>query len=161
MKDSKPLDKSYRSTNLHKYKKINTNIEKTNIYLLVQIIWTDKIKVIKYLSVNTNNNNLIPTTKPSIYLQNYSNIVNKLKFDLNDNLILNVYILNSFDVLDIVNYKINTVILDNNILYRNLINEFTKLRPLYYLVNKTNETKQIILENEIDKLTDIMDNLKI
>jgi len=159
MKDSKPLNKSYRSTNLHKYK--NLNIEKTNIYLLVQIIWTDKIKVIKYLSVNTNNNNLIPTTKPSIYLQNYSNIVNKLKFDLNENLILNVYILNSFDVLDIVNYKINTVILDNNILYSNLINEFTKLRPLYYLVNKTNQTKQIILQNEIDKLTDIMDNLKI
>jgi hypothetical protein len=158
MKDPKPLHKSYRCVNLHKYK--NIYIEKTNIYLLVQIIWTDKIKVIKYLSLNTNNN-LIPTTKPLIYLQNYSNIVNKLKFELNNNIILNIYILNSFDVLDIVNYKINTIILDNKMIYSNLINEFTKIIPLYYLVNKTNQIKQIILDNEIDKLSNIMGNLKL
>ena len=66
MKELKPIKKSYRSANLEKLQLINYY---NNIYLLINIKNIFNIQIVKYLTLNRENNILL-TNKPSIYLEN-------------------------------------------------------------------------------------------
>ena len=111
---TRPIHKSHRSINLHKFV-ANQKIKpiKTIAYLLIQKcnqMTPSDFVTIKYLSTNSNSQfTYLPTTKPHIYLTNQANILYELPIDINPNLIVYVYWLQSIEILDIFNYKINYV----------------------------------------------------
>ncbi len=98
--------------NLHSNKFIS---KQTNIYLLIQSCSLNQnlmeephdYSIYKYVCLNTNTNDTyLPTMRPGIYLDNFSNIISSQLINLNDTTILNIYWLKQIETYDIFKYKI-------------------------------------------------------
>jgi hypothetical protein len=150
MKELKPIKKSYRSANLEKLQLINYY---NNIYLLINIKNIFNIQIVKYLTLNRENNILL-TNKPSIYLEN--NLINQ-KIKIDNNTFLNIYLLNKIDHLDIFKYKINTIVFDD-ITFDDILNKLFNQIQFSYITN-CKQIKQIKINDPINELNDILSNM--